>query len=594
MLTFLSFLKKYTNTAITFFLLTFSCGVVFLVLLINFNEFIYNQLLMNQTIELLNIEWYQLEVSLSFRIDMLSYFFALLVSCIGFFTNIYALNYFKYYPEETRFLLYLNWFIFSMLFFVFAENGFTLFLGWELIGVTSFLLINFWIERRGVFKAALKAFTMNKVSDALLLIFLVSLWYTVGHTNFSLLEIEFTENCKISSILLCVSTIGLIICSGVKSAQLFAHVWLPDSMEAPVPASALIHSATLVSAGVYLLLRFSYLINFYDLNSIIIVWGSATSLYGGFTAAAQTDIKKLLAYSTISHCGFLFVCVGFKCIWLAICYLFLHGMFKAVTFFCVGSFIRILHTQDSRQMGILSRVSPADTVLLIISAINLGGLPFTMGFFYKKFFLAMCFTSISSFIAFVCCLGGMLASVIYIYNLVYYVAFDYNKTNSLFMVKFLQAHENKINTDWSFTTIIHLIAVFGMLIFSFIFSNLLLNLCWKFSLSFTQAHYSWLPAQQIIQQTENLHDGYYIIFYIIYILISAILMLIDWRYSYNTYYRWYYLVMGVCGIIFVYISAKISDTYIPYIYNQLKPHVEPHYDQVMDIYRDFIKKLIGK
>ena len=143
----------------------------------------------------------------------------------------------------------------------------------------------------------------------------------------------------------------LIICTCVKSVQFIGHLWLPDSMEAPVPASALIHSATLVSAGIYLLLRFKFLIIELNVSYILINIGAFTAAYGGVVATAQTDVKKLLAYSTMSHCGFLYMLVGFGDEYITISYLFLHGIFKAATFYCVGSFIRIYGSQDTRLMG---------------------------------------------------------------------------------------------------------------------------------------------------------------------------------------------------------------------------------------------------
>lgn len=199
-------------------------------------------------------------------------------------------------------------------------------------------------------------------------------------------------------------------------------------MEAPVPASALIHSATLVSAGLYLLLRFGSLLELLNLYNFILVLGALTAAYGGIVATAQTDVKKLLAYSTISHCGFLYVCVALQSNSLVIIYLFLHGIFKALTFFCVGSLIRFSGSQDTRQMGILSRYLPVDAVCLIFCASNLAGLPFTFGYLYKQLFVVYLLTfpvGFSLVIGF--CFIGMLSSLVYTFRLVYYSLFDVNK-----------------------------------------------------------------------------------------------------------------------------------------------------------------------
>ena len=195
-------------------------------------------------------------------------------------------------------------------------------------------------------------------------------------------------------------------------------------MEAPVPASALIHSATLVSAGIYLLLRFTPLVILNNLQILAIIVGSVTAAYGGLISAAQTDMKKLLAYSTISHCGFLFIAVGTEIYTTVIIYLFLHGLFKALTFFCAGSFIRVAGSQDTRQMGALNRILPVDTIFLIICAFNLGGLPFSLGYLYKNVLISSLLTTNITPIVMGFSSIGLLTSVLYVYRLVYYSAFD--------------------------------------------------------------------------------------------------------------------------------------------------------------------------
>ena len=195
-------------------------------------------------------------------------------------------------------------------------------------------------------------------------------------------------------------------------------------MEAPVPASALIHSATLVSAGIYLLLRFTPLVTLNHFQLIILIVGSLTAAYGGLVSASQTDMKKLLAYSTISHCGFLFVTIGTEVYFASVIYLFLHGLFKASTFFCAGSFIRVAGSQDTRNMGSLNRVLPVDTVFLLICAFNLGGLPFSMGYLYKAVLIASVLNTSSYILVLGFCTIGLLCSLVYVYRLVYYSAFD--------------------------------------------------------------------------------------------------------------------------------------------------------------------------
>jgi len=214
-------------------------------------------------------------------------------------------------------------------------------------------------------------------------------------------------------------------------------------MEAPLPASALIHSATLVSAGIYLLLRFNCLILFNSFEFYIILLGAITAAYGGIVAATQTDVKRLLAYSTISHCGFLFVCVGLQAYNLVIIYLYLHGIFKAASFFCVGSFIRVAQSQDMRYMGSLSRYLPVDTLFLIFCSLNLGGFPLTLGYLYKSLFLSTLVSSTNSIIIISLCFIGMLTSLIYVFRLIFFIAFDFYKGTPIHIIKYIQ--ESKIS-----------------------------------------------------------------------------------------------------------------------------------------------------
>jgi NADH:ubiquinone oxidoreductase subunit 5 (subunit L)/multisubunit Na+/H+ antiporter MnhA subunit len=237
-------------------------------------------------------------------------------------------------------------------------------------------------------------------------------------------------------------------------------------MEAPVPASALIHSATLVSAGIYLLLRFTPIVTLNELQTAILIVGSITAAYGGVVSASQTDMKKLLAYSTISHCGFLFVTVGSQLYFGSIIYLFLHGLFKASTFFCAGSFIRVAGSQDTRNMGALSRVLPVDTVFLIICAFNLGGLPFSLGYLYKSLLISSVLTSCTTPLVLGLCTIGLLSSVVYVYRLVYYSAFDVSKEFfPLFIYELQQKHIN-VTKYWSLTSIVQIIAVSIIMLFT--------------------------------------------------------------------------------------------------------------------------------
>ena len=274
-----------------------------------FNNIIYYNQIINFDINLHSNNWLNINYSLQFQIDSISLLFIILILIIGIFTNIYILIYFKDEKNEINFTLLINWFIFSMLLLVISNNLYTIIIGWELIGLTSFLLINFWKNKKNVLNSSFKAFFFNKISDIFLLLSFIIFWFNFNTFNINIINniINFI-NINYS---LKIGIIFLIISCSIKSAQIIGHIWLPDSMEAPVPASALIHSATLVSAGIFLILKFYKIINFYNLNNLIFFLGSLTCCFGGICSAAQTDLKKLLAYSTISHCGFLFILCSF-------------------------------------------------------------------------------------------------------------------------------------------------------------------------------------------------------------------------------------------------------------------------------------------
>lgn len=533
-----------------FYIFTIFLGIFLFFLLIHiegvliFGNFIEFKLMIT------NITWLNLELSLSFKLDSLAYFFTLLVTVIGFSTNIYILNYFKYEANEDIFSILIHWFIFSMLTLVLANNLFTLFLGWESIGLTSFFLINFWYNRRGTVKSSFKAFVFNKASDVFLFIFIVSLAYINGTSNITLINLKFLVNLTSYNMLLQLSIYSLIMCAMFKSAQLFTHLWLPDSMEAPVPASALIHSATLVSAGLYLLMRFSILINICQVHNLIIVIGGLTALYGGIVSASQTDMKKLLAYSTISHCGFLFLSVGLDYYISTIIYLFLHGLFKAMTFFCAGSFIRVYGTQDTRGMGCGHRLMPIDTIFLIICAVNLGGLPFSFGYLYKAtVIVAILNTNIASL-----CFGlvffALLTGLIYTYRLIFYSIFDISKEHVLPTLLELQIKKNKLVNNFSLTSVVQIISICIMYLFTVYIYLLFVNIFLLNDLIFNQLICQISCDSLSTNYTNLLYSIYYEIFYNSYYLCGFIIFLITWRYNYTCHNK-HIMVLTISYIFFI-------------------------------------------
>jgi len=251
-------------------------------------------------------------------------------------------------------------------------------------------------------------------------------------------------------------------------------------MEAPVPASALIHSATLVSAGVFLIIKFYPIIEITHTQNYILIIGSITAAIGGVTAAAQTDIKKLLAYSTISHCGFLFICCSFGDVLTILVYLYLHGLFKASTFFCAGAIIKNQNTQDMRMMGLSFKKTPVDVLILIICSLNLGGLPFTVGYLYKNLFLQLIIDNQSYSIILGLQILALLSSVVYTFKIIFYSSFDYNKNlnnnNIILNLQFNQKKKNFLNyTNYSLYISSFVILLFSLIFYKFFYYVVLKN-----------------------------------------------------------------------------------------------------------------------
>lgn len=437
---FLSFLGLYGVLFLNFITISlFWFSVVFY-----FNEFFYD----NTFIKIHIGKWFTIssaiDVGFDMGIDSIAYSFMLLTVTIAASVYPYIYSYFRYEPNIERLAIFINLFVISMIFLVLSGNMFVLFLGWEMIGITSFLLINFWSAKVSALKSAFKAFAFNKLSDVSLFIAITYAYILTGDSDIWVFnfKINLYDKHYLNFVGYDVSVIELlsfffITAAFVKSAQFGFHIWLPDSMDAPVPASALIHSATLVSAGVFLLLRLSPLFEASLYATYIVpIIGSFTAFIGGICAAYQSDIKRILAYSTISHCGFLMVCYSLHITEYTVLYLYVHGFFKACVFLCAGNIIRFSKNyQDFRKMGGFLLSLPFEFSYSFFCLINLCGLPFTIGFYIKH----LIFTALSSDIpasAFVLTniIFAAISGLIYSFKFIFYIFFDFRKTNkSLFL-----------------------------------------------------------------------------------------------------------------------------------------------------------------
>lgn len=344
------------------------------------------------TEELLRWNWLdvgKLQVSFGLIVDNLSILMLIVVTGVASLVQIYSLGYMKDDPGKARYYCFLSLFTFSMLGIVLANNLALMFVFWELVGVSSYLLIGFWFQRPAAADAGKKAFLCNRVGDVGFLIGIILIWAALGTVNIGELQTEFGINPEALGALTMFAGL-MIFCGAVgKSAQFPLHVWLPDAMEGPTPVSALIHAATMVAAGVYMLCRVNFIFTIDALE--VIGWiGAFTALIAALMAVQQNDIKRILAYSTLSQLGYMVMAIGLGAPNAAMFHLTTHAFFKAMLFLGAGSVICALHhEQNIWKMGGLRDRMPVTYWTFCVGALALMGCPFTSGFYSKDAILLL-------------------------------------------------------------------------------------------------------------------------------------------------------------------------------------------------------------
>ena len=333
-----------------------------------------------------------LDVNWSIKIDTLSAVMLVVVTLVSSLVHIYSIGYMSHDPNKPRFMCYLSLFTFSMLALVTADNFLQLFFGWEGVGLCSYLLIGFWFKKETANNAAIKAFLVNRVGDFGLALGVFLIFYFFGTLNFDsvfqqISEIDETQINFLGINLNAVDLICFLLFIGAmgKSAQIFLHTWLPDAMEGPTPVSALIHAATMVTAGVFLVVRCSPIYEYSELVlNLITIIGMTTAFFAATVALVQNDIKKIIAYSTCSQLGYMFFAAGVGAYNVAMFHLFTHAFFKALLFLGSGSVIHSFKDeQDINNMGGVWKSLPITYFLMIIGTLALTGFPFLSGFYSK-------------------------------------------------------------------------------------------------------------------------------------------------------------------------------------------------------------------
>src|ERR1700761_2249982 len=352
-------------------------------------------------------EWMRvgtLKMEVGFLVDSLTAMMMVLVTFVSLMVHIYTIGYMSDDDGYQRFFSYISLFTFSMLMLVMSNNFLQLFFGWEAVGLVSYLLIGFWFKKPSAVFANLKAFLVNRVGDFGFILG-IGLIATYAHTlNYGEAFDAFTKPGGLASqafglgtdwMLITVTCICLFIGAMGKSAQFPLHVWLPDSMEGPTPISALIHAATMVTAGIFMVTRMSPLFELSDTAlSVVLIIGSITALFMGFLGIIQNDIKRVVAYSTLSQLGYMTVALGLSAYPVAVFHLMTHAFFKALLFLAAGSTIMGMHhDQDIRNMGGLRKYMPITYWTSLIGSLALMGTPFFSGFYSKDSIIDAAYTS---------------------------------------------------------------------------------------------------------------------------------------------------------------------------------------------------------
>jgi NADH-quinone oxidoreductase subunit L len=345
--------------------------------------------------ETLHIPWFDWLSPLGVRAgllwDPLSALMALVVTGVGALIHLYSIGYMKGDPRFGRFFAYMNLFVASMLILVLADGFALLFVGWELVGLCSYLLISFWFEKPAAAAAGKKAFVVNRVGDAGFLVALMLVFSTFGSLGYE--EVLGRASAELSTGLATAITLLLLMGAAGKSAQFPLYVWLPDAMEGPTPVSALIHAATMVTAGVFMVARTGALFDLAPASAAVVAGvGIGTALYAATIAVAQHDIKRVLAYSTISQLGYMFAGVGAGAYVAGMFHLTTHAFFKALLFLGAGAVIHALAgEQDMRRMGGLWRKLPVTALTMGVAWLAISGIPPLSGFWSKDEILATLF-----------------------------------------------------------------------------------------------------------------------------------------------------------------------------------------------------------
>jgi len=436
-------------------------------------------------VEALNVLW-------NFRFDSLTVSMLLPVLIVSSLVHIYSISYMSHDPHNQRFFSYLSLFTFMMIILVTGNNYLLMFVGWEGVGVCSYLLVNFWFTRIAANQSSISAFLTNRVGDCFLTIGIFAMLWSFGNIDYNLvfsLAPYYNEN------IITLIGICLVIGATAKSSQVGLHIWLPQAMEGPTPVSALIHAATMVTAGVYLLMRSSPLIEYSSTVLIICLWlGAVTTVFSSLIGLFQQDIKKVIAYSTMSQLGMMVIAIGLSSYNIALFHLVNHAFYKALLFLGAGAVIHsVSDNQDFRKYGGLRPFLPLTYSVMLIASLSLAAIPFMTGFYSKDLILESAYGQYclsSTIVYFIATIGAMFTTL---YSAkVLYLTFLTNPNGPL--VNYKNAHEG----DMFLNTPLIILAIFSIF-FGFLTKDIFIGLGSGF---FSDNSLFIHPSHEIMLDTE--------------------------------------------------------------------------------------------
>lgn len=455
-----------------------------------------------------------LKLHWSIYVDSLTAVMLVVVNSVSALVHIYSIGYMSHDPHKPRFMSYLSLFTFMMLSLITADNFLQLFFGWEGVGLASYLLIGFWFKKESANNASMKAFIVNRVGDLGLLIAMFLIFKTFGTLTFNEVFTQAAEQSKNTIKIFggefnLITTICVFLFIGAmgKSAQIILHTWLPDAMEGPTPVSALIHAATMVTAGVFLVARCSPLFEYsqYALNLVAFV-GATTAIFAATVAIVQTDIKRIIAYSTCSQLGYMFFAAGMGAYNIAIFHLFTHAFFKALLFLGAGSVIHAFHDeQNIEKMGGVWKKIPMTYALMVIGTLALTGFPLLAGFYSKDAIIESAYFSKSLFAGYAFVIGLTTAFITSVYSWRLIFKTFHGKYNNA--MSFDKVHESGL------VMIIPLVVLaIGAIFSGYVFHEIFIGENTKF----------WGKAIFFLKQTDHGHPPLWLLILIPTLVISAI------------------------------------------------------------------------